>query len=391
MGSAARGDGAMTAGVVTVGAALSLSGRFAVQGQQARRGLTLWAEDVDAAGGLAVRELGARVTVRLLVHDDQSRTGAAAALAERLIVDDRVDLLVGPYSSALALAAAPVTERHRKVLWNHGGSSNAIDDAGFRYIVNLLAPAGKYFVGLLDMVRAAAPAARRVAILHGARGTFPRAVSAGAEAHAARVGFELVLTASYPPTEDGFADLVARVIASRPDVILGVGTTDADLAFARALVAAGARASAIGMVAASIEHFGEVLGPTAHGFFGPSQWEPGVRHRPELGPTSAEFVARFRARFGAEPDYPASQAYAAGLVAQRCVEIAGTLDDDAVLGAARDLALTTFYGDFRLDPMTGRQVGHRLVVVQWHGRARRIVWPPTVAEARPELPPSPGR
>jgi branched-chain amino acid transport system substrate-binding protein len=185
-----------------------------------------------------------------------------------------------------------------------------------------------------------------------------------------------------------FPGIIEQVAASRPDLILGVGTTEADLAFARALGRGRARAQVVGLVAAPIEHFGAVLGPGAHGIFGPSQWEPGVRYRPDLGPTSQQFTDRFRGRFNAEPDYPAAQAYAAGLIAQRCVEIAGTLDDEALLRVARALNLTTFYGDFRLDPTTGRQVGHDLVVVQWQGANRRIVWPPAIAEAAPEIPPS---
>jgi branched-chain amino acid transport system substrate-binding protein len=388
---------------------LSLTGRFAVQGKQARRGLTLWADDLNAAGGLAVRAQGGTIPIRLLVHDDTSHSASAAALAERLVSPssaERVDLLLGPYSSVLALAVAPIAERHRRVLWNHGGSSDAIDEQGFRYVVTVLSPAGRYFAPMLDLVRASAPTARRLAILHGARGTFPRAVAAGAEAHALALGFNLVLSATYPESEapaspplprtggggrgEGadFAALAGQVAAQRPDLILGVGTTEADLAFARALGPGRAGAHAVGLVAAPIEHFGQVLGSAAHGFFGPSQWEPGVRYRPDLGPTSAQFAQRFRDRFGVEADYPAAQAYATGLIAQRCVEIAGTLDDEALLRVARSLSLTTFYGQFRLDPTTGRQVGHDLVVVQWQGPTRRIVWPPSIAEAAPEIPPA---
>jgi branched-chain amino acid transport system substrate-binding protein len=242
--------------VVTVGAMLSLTGRFAVQGEQACRGLRLWVEDVNAAGGLPVGERGGSSRIRLLVHDDQSRVGTAAALAEQLVVDERVDLLIGPYSSALALAVAPVAERHGRVLWNHGGSSDAIAEQGFRSIVNLLSPAGRYFDGLLDMLRVETPSARRVALLHGARGTFPRAVIAGTGIHAARLGFEIVLTAPYPPTEDGFRELIAQIAARQPDLILGVGTTEADLAFARALRVQDVPVSAIGLVATPIGQFG---------------------------------------------------------------------------------------------------------------------------------------
>ncbi|HZU07522.1 MAG TPA: amino acid ABC transporter substrate-binding protein [Chloroflexota bacterium] len=371
---------------VRVGAALSLSGRYAAQGEQARRGLALWVEDVNAAGGLLVRDRGARLPLELLVYDDASHPGQSAAYAERLLSDDQVALLFGPYSSVLALAVAPVAERHRKVLWNHGGATDAVGRAGFRWVVSLLSPASQYFVAILAMVRAYAPAARRVALAYGPRGTFPRAVCAGAMAYAPAHGFAVVLHAPYPPTEAALPALVEAIVARRAAVVLGVGELPADLAFARQLRLHGVRAPVLGVVAAAVTPFQQVLGAAAEGFVGPSQWEPGARYQPDVGPTSAQFAARFHERFGQPPDYPAAQAYAAGLIAQACVERAGTLADAALRAAAETLALTTFYGAFRLDPATGAQVGHQLLVVQWQGGAKRIVWPPALAEAPFRLP-----
>ena len=372
--------------MIKAGAVLSLSGRFATQGEQARRGLILWAEDVNTAGGLEVRDRGGRWPLELMIYDDESRSGPATARAERLILEDRVDLLVGPYSSVLTLAVAPLAERHRKVLWNHGGASDALAGRGFRFVVNLPSPASRYFIGILDMVRTLDPAAGRVALLHGARGTFAQAVSAGAEAHARDSGFEVVFKAPYPPSGAAFTTAIAEVTGRQPEVILGVGPTEADLEFARHLKAHQVSARVMGLVAAPIQLFKQVLGRDAHGFVGPSQWEPGVRYRPDLGPTSAEFVAHFRDRFGVEPDYPAAQAYAVGLVAQTCVERAGTLRDEPVRAAANKLAVTTLYGDFKLDARIGAQVGHTLVVAQWQGEGKPVVWPPAVAEARPQIP-----
>jgi hypothetical protein len=131
--------------------------------------------------------------------------------------------------------------------------------------------------------------------------------------------------------------------------------------------------------------FGDGLGGTAEGFFGPSQWEPAVGHRPDAGPTAAAFAARFRRRFGAAPEYPAAQAYAAGVVAQRCAAAVGSLRDELLRDAARGLSFATLYGAFALDPATGEQVGHDLVVVQWQRGARSVVWPPGVADAPPRL------
>jgi ABC-type branched-subunit amino acid transport system substrate-binding protein len=253
-------------------------------------------------------------------------------------------------------------------------------------VVSVLAPASRYFVGVLEMVRATWPAAGRLALAYGGSGTFPQAVIGGAEAYARRHSFEVVASAPYPSDEGGMAALVTEIAARQPDLILGAGTTEADLELARQLRVVGVRSALVGLVAAPIELFGEALGAAAEGFVGPSQWEPGVRQRPDLGPTSAQFVTRFRARFGAEPDYPAAQAYAAGLIAQRCVELAGTLREAALYEVASQLALTTFYGEFKLDPATGEQVGHALLAVQWQDGTRKVVWPAAVAEARPRLP-----
>ena len=178
-----------------------------------------------------------------------------------------------------------------------------------------------------------------------------------------------------------FAALVGRLADLRPDLVLGVGTTEADLAFAAELRRQRLQSPLVALVAAPIERFREVLGSDADGFCGPSQWEPTLGGQSDLGPTSAAFSADFRARFGVEPDYPATQAYAAGLIAAHCVEQAGSLEDDALRQAAGALDLTTCYGRFRLDPRTGRQVGHTIVVAQWQAGQKTIVWPAAVATA----------
>jgi branched-chain amino acid transport system substrate-binding protein len=314
--------------------------------------------------------------VELVVHDDASTRAGAAAGTDRLIVADRVDLLFGPYSSVLTIAAAEVSERHGRVLWNHGGSSDALDERGFARFVTLLTPASRYFEPVLEMVVDASAmggrVARTVALAYGAAGTFPKAVAEGARRQAGHLGLLIVYDGVYPAPVDELARL-------RPDIVLGVGTTEADLKFAQEIRRQRPAASVTALVAAPIEHFRDELGADADGFCGPSQWEPTLQGQPDLGPRSADFAASFRRRFGVEADYPAAQAYAAGLVAAECVRRAGSLDDAALRAAAGTLDLTTFYGRFRLDPATGQQVGHQMVVVQWQASRKQVVWPPAAA------------
>ena len=78
------------------------------------------------------------------------------------------------------------------------------------------------------------------------------------------------------------------------------------------------------------------------------------------------------------PDYPAAQAYAAGLIMGRCIEVAGGLDRERLRAAATSLEVTTLFGSFRIDSGTGMQVGHEMLFVEWvRGRRRMIELPPS--------------
>jgi branched-chain amino acid transport system substrate-binding protein len=373
---------------VVVAAPLSLSGRFALQGGQALEGLRLWTEQVDAQGGLLVAEAGRRPT-RLVVLDDQSRRQAVVEATQRLIDEHRPDLLFGPYSSVLTLAAASLAERHRIVLWNHGGSTEALGQTGLPYLIDLLTPAGGYFRAVLEAALDSAPTIRRLALARGARGTFPSSVAAGVRAQTATLGLEVVFDGEYPAAPEGWPALVERLAEGRPEVVLGVGTTEDDVAFAGAIARRRLRARLITLVAAPLAHFSAALGSAAEGIAGPSQWEVAGEQQPDFGPTARQFGAAYQSRFGRPPDYPAAQAYAAGLVAARCLELVGTGDQERLRAAAGALDAATFYGRFRLDPASGRQVGHQMMVVQWQDGRKQVVWPPAVAQARLRLgPPS---
>jgi len=129
----------------------------------------------------------------------------------------------------------------------------------------------------------------------------------------------------------------------------------------------------LAVVAAGLAAFHAELGELAEGVIGPSQWEPSVSEEPLLGPESAWFSKAFRRAFQKAPEYPAAQAFALGVVLTECLRRVGTLEDGALLGVARALETTTLYGGFRLDPVTSRQVGHRIHLVQWQSGAKVIL------------------
>ena len=242
-------------------------------------------------------------------------------------------------------------------------------------------------VGLVDLLLERdrsldrGPGPRRVAILHAQRGTFPAAVAAGLEEEVSRRGSRVVLKRAYQVPGPDFPALLDEVEAAGPDLVAGVGRIQDDLALARETRSRGLRAEAVALVAAGVAEFGRELGEQAEGFMGPSQWEAAASYPPEYGPTADRLALRHPGF--ASGDYAMAQAYAAGLVAARCVEEAGSLEAGALREAASTLDFTTFYGRFRIDPDTGRQVGRSVVIVQWQGGRKAVLWPPEVREAGP--------
>lgn len=377
---------------------VSLSGAFSLQGRQAWAGLRAWADAANHRGGLRVG--GQLRPVELTWRDDRSRRAGVQQAVERLIVDDAADVLIGPYSAVLSLAAAEVSRRHCKLLWNQGGASAEIYRRGNPWVVGLLTPADEYLTGLLPAVRQVSPAAETLAILRAATGAFPAEVCRGVEQAAAALGFRCVLRREFDAQNPEAANLAAAVRQATPDVLVAVGRLENDLLLARRLMETGARPPFAALVAAGVQRFQDELGAAAEGFIGPSQWEPppsypgaesvapAGRDEAYFGPTAAAVMNELRragdtAPAGPPPvDYPMAQAYAAGVALERCLQAAGTAADAALREAAAGLDFRTFYGRFRIDPATGRPAGRQMLLVQWQGGRKAAVWPPETAAGR---------
>ena len=355
---------------IRFGASVSTAGRYALQGRQALAGLRAWEAHANSAGGVGSPGRGAGLPVDLVVHDDASSSTKAALNVERLIVDDRVDVLIGPYGSDLVRAAAPVAARHGRLMWNQGGASDDIHRLDGR-IVGILTPVSRYFTGFLDAIANARSAAQSVVSLYREGSPFGRLAAQGVEAECRANGIANT-PLPYSSLRSGMPELLVRVLELQPDIVLSAGSFKDDCTLARELVAKGMGATAFGCVAAGVQEFGRMLGAAAEGIVGPSQWEPGGEWQADCGP-SGSVVTRGVEALGATPDYPAAQAYAACLIAQRCLEMAGSAEDERLWESACALDCTTFFGPFRIDPDTGLQLAKQMVWVQWIDGKKQVV------------------
>ncbi len=359
---------------VTVGASLSLTGRYALQGQQGETGLRLWAAEANAAGGLLLGPAGRR-PVRLVIHDDGSRAEGLDANLARLLGEDGTDILFGPYGSDLALRAARQAAARGRVLWNHAGASDAVPAAAPQAVITGIAPASTYFASLPTFLRQVDPNLDRLAVLHAAVGTFGSHVASGAEAAARHAGLEEVATFPFTPPLAEWPQVLAAVRAWRPRAVICAGRFEDDVWLAGRQPDLGPDLEAFAAVAAGLAAFGAAAGSAAEGVLGPSHWEPPAPADREDRPEAADFVAGYGRAYGGPPEYPAALAYAMGDALAACTARTASPDAAALRRAAADLDLRTCIGRFRLDPATGRQVGYRPVLVAWRGGRKSVVVP----------------
>jgi branched-chain amino acid transport system substrate-binding protein len=360
---------------VKVGASLSLTGRYGLQGGQAAAGLRLWAQEVNAAGGLRLANTERR-RVRLVILDDASRRAGLEGNLAGLLDEQGVDVLFGPYGSDLALQAVRLAVARGCLLWNHAGASDDVAGASFGALVNGIAPASSYFAEMPRYLRRIDPDFDRLGILHTERGSFGRHVASGAAAAARAAGLREVQLFPFAPPLADRPEVLDAVRRWRPRALIGAGRFEDDVWVASRRGDLGPDLALCAAVAAGLTAFGDAAAEAAEGVLGPSHWEPAGAAADPTPRAAAEFAEAYTTALGEQPDYPAALAYAMGCVLTACAARADSLRGAALRRAAAELDLPTPLGRFRLDPFTGRQIGYRPVLVAWRGGAKRVVWPP---------------
>lgn len=362
---------------ITIGLSLSLTGEYALMGRQAEIAMRLFIGDANAGSALCLA--GERCEFALECHDDFSDPARCAEIYRALCADRRADIIIGPYSNRLTRVAAGIVEQSGRVFVNHGGAGDELYERGYKMIVGVLSPASDYLRGFVRLLTQLKLWRKRAAIV-AATTPFARAVALGFERAAAEraarrrgVRIRVKWNGAFDPAVTP-ARLFPALRRNRVNALASAGSYEYDVAVMRAVAASQLNIPVLGCVAAGVRRFASDLGDLAEGIIGPSQWEDSIAITPALGPSPAEFARRMAAA-GASADYPAAQIYAAGLLTAAALAAAGRRDDATLRAAFSGLHTTTMFGDFSIDPATGRQLGHQMLLVQWH-RGRKVIIAP---------------
>jgi branched-chain amino acid transport system substrate-binding protein len=357
---------AQSAEAIKIGTTQSLTGHYSEFGMEQLRGLQMWAADVNARGELLGRP------VEVVHYDDQSRDAGTVAGFKKLIEQDQVDFLVGPYSSSLTLEASLVAEKYNTPMISTAASAEEIWSRGLKNIFGADTPVDDY----LDSLHIAADAGAKTIALVYARTEFGEELAASSRKKMESRGLRIVLDEGYAPEQRDFTSLAKRLAEVDADMVFGISYLDDSVALVRAVKKQGVKPKMLGFtIGPGLREFGDQLGSDAEGVVGVVQWLRGSRQ-----PGAQDFAYRFYERYGYSPGVYAVIGYSAGEILEAAIRLAGTTDHDAVREQLRTMYFRALNGPYHVNE-TGRQEGRRNFVLQWQNNHRRLVAPEDIAQS----------
>ncbi len=361
---------------IKIGASLSLTGSYAALGQNQHRGYQLCAKHVNEKGGVLGRK------AEFVLYDDQSQPATGVRLYERLITQDKVDAIMGPYSSAITEAVANVNERYKMPMVAPMASTTAIFRKGRKFIFMVQSAAEVYLEGLIEM--AAKNKLKSVAIINEDT-LFPKATVQGTIDLAKKKGLQVVFIEGYPKGNTDFSAILTKVRTANPDVFGAATYFDDAVAITRQMKELNVNPKMYGVtVGGDLPTFYQLLGKNAEFVYGATQWEPELPY-----PGAKEFVVAYSTEFpGRDLSYHSAGGYAGCQILVDAIRRARSLDGEKIRAEIAKMDTTTVYGGFKVDD-GGFQVSHKMVMFQWQEGKKVIVWPDELAAGKARLPTPP--
>ncbi len=335
-----------------VGVVTSLSGELSFGGTMTKQGYDMWADAVNQQGGIDIG--GKKFKVQLVYADDQSTPATAAVAGERLITQEKVDVILGPYASGTTLALAPITEKYKVPHITGSAESPLIWQKKFKYTfgtiptVTLIAQASIHTLG-----QDVSPKPQTIAII-GMDDAFSKFAAEAFRTAANKNGIKVVRFDIVPEGTD-YTSSVSAAAALKPDILAMGSHEKAAMEIIKVSKELKFNPKAF------VQHYGmsnpdfqKGLGKDSEYVFGTSVWTPNLKHEAKiLFKTPNEYADLFKAKYGAVPDYTNAGSTAAGIAFQealRMIKASPPLTQaqkDALVGTLEKLDVMTFYGPIK--------------------------------------------
>ena len=368
---------------ITLGSAISLTGKYSTNGEHTQRGYDLAVDMINQNGGVQVGDT--TYMLDIVYYDDESTPARGAQLAERLINQDGVEFMLGPYSSGLTKAIAPVTEQYGIPMVEANGASISLFTEGYRYLFAVLSTTEQYLASAVDLAAQLAEEEGRTEPLRLAavfeNDPFSQDIRAGVLADAERHGIEVIIDDKLPPELNDMAPTLAAVKQLKPDILVVSGH-----AKGAALAIKQIEEMRVDVPMLAITHCDSadiigIYGDAAEYTLCASQWAPTLTYSDDLFGSAGDFATLFEETYGYAPPYQAAESAAAVHGLRGCFRACrqpgqATPCSDALSATEME----TFYGNIKFDE-TGKNIAKPMVLYQVQNGEYVVVAPTEWAAA----------
>lgn len=356
-----------------IGATVSLEGKYSKTSAMIQNGYKLWVEQTNKQGGLLGRP------VKIILYNDKSQKNLVAPLYEKMIVEDRVDLILSPYGTPLTIIASEVTEKYRYVMLVSAAAGEQIWERGYKYVFGVYALADRYFIGFQDLL--ARNNFESIGLIY-ENSSFNISIANGVRKWAERFDLNVSYDISFDDAMNQFPTILEQVKTKNVGGLIFSGYPPEGYQFIHLMKKADYRPKALAFTIIPVyPDFYKKTGSFAEGVFGPSQWEPDERIP---FPGTKQFISDFTAFTGEMPSYHAASAYSACQILEKAITQAQAIDHKKIRDYISSFDTVTIMGRFKVDH-TGRQVGHNPILIQWQNGKKEIVYPSNMQTSPPQF------
>jgi branched-chain amino acid transport system substrate-binding protein len=380
-GGGSGGGGGSSSGPLVIGASVSLTGDFSDSGKAVERGYQLWADTVNAKGGVLSRK------VQMKIVDDASSPTQVVTNYQNLINKDHVNLTFGPFSTLLTIPASQVAKRYGYAfLAPAGGGPDVFKQKLDNFFFVQPAPTTESGDVFAKFILSLSPADRpKTAAYAELDDPFSAPIAENIRAKFEAAGIKTVYKQVYPAETQDLSPIMAAIAAKKPDVIVGGTQSDDAYAQVKSLVQLNYNPKFMFLSngANSPLEFPDKVGRSnTAGITSSADWFPGSK-----ASGSAAFTAAYIKKYGGSAqtvDDSSAEAYATGQLIEEVAAKTGKIDNATIIKTLHSGTWPTILGNLTWNAVGAPTGSYNLV--QWQGGQLLPVYPPTVAQAKPVFP-----
>ena len=362
---------------IRIGHTLALSGRFTPMVGTFDRLCYSWAKWVNAQGGISVKAYDKKLPVKFIIYDDKSEPAESAKFYERLVTVDKVHILLGPFSSHITKAAVTVADKYKIPMVMAEANDAKIFEERYKYSVTQIDVADTESYGYLEMLQAEGQV-KTIAFVAEDTLHATGALRGGIK-RAQELGLEVVLQEIAPPDAKDFTAILLKLKQANPDVVYVEAFPGFEIPFMKQAFELGLKPREFfnGHIVDAVL---KALGPRADGLAGVVYWAPGL---PYPGGDDFQLVLK-DAGIEWTKQMESSIHFQSFQVIQQAIEMAGSLDPEALNRVLHDARFPTLAGEV---VHTEHGLGNsRSYPVQVQGGELKLIWPKELATARHNYP-----